>query len=627
MATIASLLVNLGMNTAAFEAGTNRARRSMNAMTRDIQASAGRLKTLATAAAGVFVGVRMVGFAKTQMESIDKTAKLSDALGVGTEQLVGFQRAAELGGASSETFNRSLQYLAKNLGTAVTTGGSAASVIQRLGLNAEQLAAAPLGESFLQITQAISDLSTPAERAAAAMEIFGRSGMDLLPMLSAGRSAIERITAAAIASGGAFSKWDAKKVEQAMDAITKMSRALRDLMTEALIDVAPMIVNLAEGVVIAARAFKHFANAVFGGIGEMVKTLITWWAVVKVAGVLTRAISWTIKVYRALATAQAITNAMFTAAATGAFAFITAIALVAIAEDQVASRFDKLDREARKAVSGVTALDTATEHLGDTLRETRFELGLNIDEWRKSFASGARIVQDLTQRRLALEQLAAGWSAVRVEIYAAGGAVAAAQWGFQAENLADDIRVLERDALRLETITNLFADLNEQMALYGKGPGAAGAYRLAAVEAGEDLINQYQRQSAFLDEMKRSTDELAESQRRLASIGQKWFDTTRTPAEKFAAAIREINESFLAGAMSFDTWLRAADQISRQHAGDSRSRGEFRQIESARIDVRGLAGGDSRRQELNAALSLLEIQRKMLDSINAIKQDGGGLAS
>jgi len=623
MATIASLLVNLGMNTAAFEAGTNRARRSMNTMSRDIQASAARMKSLATAAAGIFVGVRMLGYVKSQMQAIDTTAKLSNSLGVATEQLMGFQRAAEIGGASTEMMNKSLEYLAKNLGMAITTGGAAALTVQRLGLNAQQLAAGNMGESFLKVAQAISELPTPAERATAAMELFGRGGIELLPILSQGRAGIEQITAAMIKSGEAFSNLDASQVEAANDAITNMAGALKGLLNQVLIQLSPTFVEVANAIVSAARAIDWFARATLGSIGNVIHFVGNAWAFVKILGVVNRAIVWLIAAYRSMAIAQGIVNALMSASATGVAAFAVSAVLATAAVVAINAQFDGLDTQARKAASGLNSVAAATDNiekaevrLRRTQRGLKDVLGVNANEF-----------DDLIARQWELERRLEGWSDTRIRMTALmrnatheERALAVAR----TENLQQSIAGYERIIERQELERDILRQIRQEQELFGKGPYAEELLRLERAGTSYERLESIRREVDAWEKQKAAINAVAESQRRLTEIGKHWFDATRTPAEKFAAAIREINDAFIAGKMSFDTWLRAADQISRQHAGESPSRGEFRQIESARIDVRGLAA-DTKHRDLQVQEKQLGALLMIENDINEIVREGGGL--
>jgi len=101
--------------------------------------------------------------------------------------------------------------------------------------------------------------------------------------------------------------------------------------------------------------------------------------------------------------------------------------------------------------------------------------------------------------------------------------------------------------------------------------------------------------------MKRKADALAQSEQRLAAIGQRWFQATRTPLERLATSFDDINDALKAGTLSFETWWRASEEIVRQFNRESgaATAGEFRQIEHAsRISVLGLSGDTGRQREL-----------------------------
>ena len=61
--------------------------------------------------------------------------------------------------------------------------GLASNAFTKLGLNAAELAKLPADQAFSTIAQKISEIQNPAERATAAMQIFGKSGQSLLPLM------------------------------------------------------------------------------------------------------------------------------------------------------------------------------------------------------------------------------------------------------------------------------------------------------------------------------------------------------------------------------------------------------------------------------------------------------------
>jgi TP901 family phage tail tape measure protein len=182
LTTIASLVVNLGMNSAKFNAGTKSARSSLRGLAEGTVAL-----NAAMGVAGVVIataGKALSAFTDGS-KAIDDQGKLADRLGFTTENLTALHHAASLAGVESEALNNSLQKMNVNLAKAAQ-GGEAAKVFERLGLNAKELIKLDPMTALGQMADAINRLPTPAEKSAAAVALFGKSGGPLLTLLKDG---------------------------------------------------------------------------------------------------------------------------------------------------------------------------------------------------------------------------------------------------------------------------------------------------------------------------------------------------------------------------------------------------------------------------------------------------------
>ncbi|MGN6370968.1 MAG: hypothetical protein ACTHN5_22155 [Phycisphaerae bacterium] len=176
-----------------------------------------------------------------QFKAIDATAKLSDRLGVATESLVGMQHAASLAGISGEELTGGFEKMFKTLGTAVGGGKEAVATFNALGLSAQALQSESPDQAFKDIADKISNIANPAQRAAAAMDVFGKSGQSLLPLLTTGAAGISAAQADAQKLGMTFSRLDASKVEAANDAVTRMKGLFTGVASKIAIGLAPII--------------------------------------------------------------------------------------------------------------------------------------------------------------------------------------------------------------------------------------------------------------------------------------------------------------------------------------------------------------------------------------------------
>src|SRR3970282_912545 len=189
MATIGSLAVNVIARTERFTAGLRKGRRELALFNSAIGRAKGVLVGFgATLAAGFTIG----GLKRTAIE-IDNIAKLADPLGITTEKLIGLQHASEISGGSAEELSKGLIRLSRNIGHAAIKRGDAAKALDRLGLSVMTLKGLEADEQFLRIAGAIAKLPTAAERTSTAMDLFGRSGIKLLPLINEGEQRIREI--------------------------------------------------------------------------------------------------------------------------------------------------------------------------------------------------------------------------------------------------------------------------------------------------------------------------------------------------------------------------------------------------------------------------------------------------
>lgn len=155
-----------------------------------IQAAAGRLKggllTIGAALAGA-AGLGALGQAAINTAKLGgELADLSARTGISARALITLRQAFKDVGLSGDDVGRKINYLQRSIIEAATSGGAAADALAGIGLSAQSLATLAPEDQFSQVAAAISSIQNPAERSAAAMQIFGKSGAELLPLFAEG---------------------------------------------------------------------------------------------------------------------------------------------------------------------------------------------------------------------------------------------------------------------------------------------------------------------------------------------------------------------------------------------------------------------------------------------------------
>ena len=147
--------------------------------------------TLAVAA----LGVALTKLAFSAASAGDDFAKTATRIGTSAETLSKLSFAAEIGGASMSTVATSLRILSRRVNdannglmTSVRSFSQAGIAVRKHNgelKNAEEL--------LLDAADAFKDMENPIERTALAMELFGRSGGDLVPILITGKDGIKAL--------------------------------------------------------------------------------------------------------------------------------------------------------------------------------------------------------------------------------------------------------------------------------------------------------------------------------------------------------------------------------------------------------------------------------------------------
>ena len=113
--------------------------------------------------------------------AVDRTRQLAQNLGVSYGELRQLQVAADLSGASTDDLAKAFTRAQVTITNAGRGSKEAIGALGRLGLSVKDLATQTTTQQFSAIAGAINAIQNPAERAAAAVAIFGRSGAELLP--------------------------------------------------------------------------------------------------------------------------------------------------------------------------------------------------------------------------------------------------------------------------------------------------------------------------------------------------------------------------------------------------------------------------------------------------------------
>lgn len=253
-AVIGALRVNLGIDSAQFDAGLKNAHKRLDGFDRALKSGALAVGTLAVAAAAAGAAVS-IALTKTSLETIDAQSKLAARVGGSVSAIQTLEHAAGLAGVSQEQLAKSVEKLNERLGEAARKGsGPAAEALERLGIAADKLSAMDADERLATLADRMAELGYTTQQQADTLRQFGIRNAEIINLLQGGGEAIRSARTEIEALGIAVSDVDAKTIERANDAMSKIGTAMTGIGNQIAVRLAPLIEIVADEMVEFAKA-------------------------------------------------------------------------------------------------------------------------------------------------------------------------------------------------------------------------------------------------------------------------------------------------------------------------------------------------------------------------------------
>ena len=241
--------------------GLSRSLGNLNKQAGAVGGGLGRMGQAAKGVGGLMGALLPVGavagltaIAKGSIDAADNLNDMSQRTGVAVESLSRFGQAAQDSGSSIEGVAKGMGQLAKR----ITDPSSAASkALSGIGVATRdaQGKVRSLDAVMLEISDRFAKMPDGAEKSALAMQLFGKSGVELIPMLNQGRDALEQYQAT-------ISGDMAKSADEFNDSLNAIGRSLSGPFNEAVTALLPAITSIAQGIVGIIKAFTALPQPV-----------------------------------------------------------------------------------------------------------------------------------------------------------------------------------------------------------------------------------------------------------------------------------------------------------------------------------------------------------------------------
>jgi hypothetical protein len=200
------------------------------------------------------------GIVSSVSTSLDSLNDLSNRIDVPVQKLQGLGLAAKLSGVDTEQFATAVTRLGVSIGKA-DPGGAFDKTLRSVGVSLAEIRGLRPEQQFEAISAAIGALPTSADRAAAAVEIFGKQGAALVPLFKEGAASVEELTARAERLGIIVSEDQVANIAEMNDAFDLVSATVEGIIGQVTGNLAPVVTAIAD-------EFLAFVESFSGANGE-----------------------------------------------------------------------------------------------------------------------------------------------------------------------------------------------------------------------------------------------------------------------------------------------------------------------------------------------------------------------
>jgi hypothetical protein len=210
-------------------------------------------------------------------ESIDQMGKLGQKTGLGSAAMSQFAFAAKLTDVPLESFAKNMERLSKVMvGFDDSTQAKSARVaFERLGISVRTSSGELRSseEVLLEVADKFSKMKDGAEKTGTAMQIFGKSGAEMIPLLNEGRDGIEEMRKEAEDLGLTISESASKQAEQFNDNLKRLTSVSEGLALHFVEGLLPAVTGVSNAL---AKGSGQMSGA--AEVGKGLGTVIQWTA-------------------------------------------------------------------------------------------------------------------------------------------------------------------------------------------------------------------------------------------------------------------------------------------------------------------------------------------------------------
>lgn len=206
---------------------------------------------------------------KAGLDYASSLGEVAQQLGVTTDALQEYRYAGSQAGLATEEIDMALGQLTRRIGEGVNGTKAQAEAFEKLGISLKDAKGNVIatGDAIPLIADALQKIKSPAEQSALLLDLFGKSGQKLLPLLSEGSRGVNGLRDAAQKLGLVLSSEQIAKADETADKLDAVRQVLAAKIAGTVSDNAGAILALAD----ALTAVVGAAGKAISGLNEFYK--------------------------------------------------------------------------------------------------------------------------------------------------------------------------------------------------------------------------------------------------------------------------------------------------------------------------------------------------------------------
>lgn len=262
MASLGQLVVEISTDLTNFNKGLVDAEKKVRDTTGKISELTNKIGTGLTVAGAAITGAFAL-MIKSSVDYADQIYDVSQRTGIATETLSRLKYVAEQTESSFEGLTVGLRILSKNIYDAYTGGAKTNETFRELGISVTDASGKMVSaeNALFAIADKFKGLDDATAKSALALQLFGRGGTAIIPVLNLGSEGIKKLSDQADRLGITLTTGNARAIDKFSDDMKSLKASVGGLWLNISLLLIPILEKLVKFLTDVTVAFRKFSEA------------------------------------------------------------------------------------------------------------------------------------------------------------------------------------------------------------------------------------------------------------------------------------------------------------------------------------------------------------------------------